>query len=241
MLEAVMEVFQKVIDQIKDTQLDNIKEAAKISAEAFSQGHKIFVTGSGHSHTLAEELYGRAGGLAFFVPIMTSELTLVEHPTKSTFIERLPGYANILAELYGIKAGDVVLIGSNSGRNAYPVEMALRAKELGAHVIALTNVKHSSSTSPRHASNKRLMDVADVVIDNCGEIGDASFKVEGVEPLMAPTSSFANSIIAQLYSVEIARILVSKGIEAPVFTSANLDGGFEKNEAYMAKYTRLYY
>jgi uncharacterized phosphosugar-binding protein len=239
-MESVVNVFQKVLDQIKGTQLDNIKAAAKITAEAFSDGKKVFVTGSGHSHTFSEELYGRAGGLAFTIPILTSELTLVEHPTKSTFIERLPGYAAILLELYGIKKGDVLLIASNSGRNAYPVEMALGAKELGAYVIAITNVKHSSSTTPRHSSNKRLMDIADVVIDNCGEVGDASVKIEGVEPLMAPTSSFANSLIAQLYSVEIARILVSMGIEPPVFTSANLDGGFEKNEAYMEKYTRLY-
>lgn len=239
-MKTVVDAFQQVIDQINNTQQDNIKEAAKISADAFVKGNKVFVTGSGHSHTFSEELYGRAGGLAFIVPIMTGELTLVEHPTKSTFIERLPGYAAILVELYRIQEGDVVLIASNSGRNAYPVEMALNAKERGAKVIAVTNVKHSSNTEPRHASNKRLMDIADVVIDNCGEVGDAAVKVEGIEPLMAPTSSFANSLIAQLYSVEIARILVSQGVEVPVFISANLDGGFEKNEAYMEKYTRLY-
>lgn len=240
-MNDVLDVCQSIIDQIKQTQLENIAEAAKISAEAFAADHKVFVTGSGHSHTFAEELYGRAGGLAFFIPIMTTELTIVEHPTKSTYIERLPGYAPILAELYGLKQNDVVFIASNSGRNAYPIEMALKAKELGCHVIAVTNVKHSSSTTPRHSSNKRLMDVADVVIDNCGEIGDAALKVEGVEPLMAPTSSIANSIIAQLLSVEIAKLLLDKGIEPPVFTSANVDGGFEKNEAYMRQYTRLYY
>jgi uncharacterized phosphosugar-binding protein len=207
-MKNAVDSFEHIVTQIKETQLENINEAAKITAEAFSKGHKVFVTGSGHSHTLSEELYIRAGGLAFFIPILTSELTLVEHPTKSTFIERLPGYADILLELYGVGEGDVVVIASNSGRNAYPVETALGSKKLGAKVIALTNLKHSSNTTPRHSSNKRLMDIADVVIDNCGEIGDATFKVKGVEPLMAPTSSFANSMIAQLYSVEIARILV---------------------------------
>lgn len=239
-MKDVIQVCQNIIDQIQSTQLENIAKAAEITAEAFANDHKIFVTGSGHSHTFSEELYGRAGGLAFFVPIMTSELTLVEHPTKSTYIERLPGYAAILAELYGLKENDVVFIASNSGRNAYPVEMALNAKELGCHVIAITNVKHSQSTTSRHASNKKLMDIADVVIDNCGEVGDAALKVEGVEPLMAPTSSVANSVIAQLLSVDIAKKLLEKNILPPVFTSANVDGGFEKNEEYMKKYTRLY-
>ncbi len=240
-MKEVIDVCQKIIDQINNTQLENIAKAAQLSTDAFAKNHKVFVTGSGHSHTFAEELYGRAGGLAFFIPIMTTELTIVEHPTKSTYIERLPGYAPILAELYGLKANDVVLIASNSGRNAYPIEMALKAKELGCHVVAVTNVKHSLSTTPRHSSNQRLMDIADVVIDNCGEIGDAGLKVDGVEPLMAPTSSIANSIIAQLLTVEIAKNLIAMGIEPPVFTSANVDGGFEKNEAYMRQYTRLYY
>src|SRR5690554_6555675 len=239
-MNDVIQVCRSIIDKIESTQLENIAKAAEITAEAFAKDRKIFVTGSGHSHTFSEELYGRAGGLAFFTPIMTTELTLVEHPTKSTFIERLPGYAPILVELYRLKKDDVIFIASNSGRNAYPVEMALKAKEIGCHVIAVTNVKHSKSTESRHVSKKRLMDLADVVIDNCGEVGDASIKVDGVEPLMAPTSSVANSVIAQLLSVEIAREIVKRNIEPPVFTSANVDGGFEKNEAYMNKYTRLY-
>ncbi len=239
-MEDVIQVCQNVIDKIQSTQLENIAKAAELTAEAFASNHKVFVTGSGHSHTFSEELYGRAGGLAFFIPIMTSELTLVEHPTKSTYIERLPGYAAILADLYGLKENDVVFIASNSGRNAYPVEMALNAKELGCHVVAITNVKHSQSTNSRHASNKKLMDIADVVIDNCGVVGDAALKVEGVTPLMSPTSSVANSIIAQLLSVDIAKRLVERNIEPPVFVSFNVDGDFEKNQEYMKKFTRLY-
>jgi len=240
-MQDVVSYNLAVVNLIANTQLDNIAKAAQITAQAFKENHKIFVTGSGHSHTFSEELYGRAGGLAFFVPILTPELMLTDHPTKSTYIERLPGYAHILFELYGCQKGDVLLIASNSGRNAYPVEMALLGKEKGCTVIAVTNVKHSSATTPRHPSNKRLMDIADIVIDNCGDIGDAAFIVEGVEPTMAPTSSLANALIAQIYAVEVAKELVKLGIEPPVFTSANVDGGFEKNEAYFAQYTRLYY
>ena len=127
MQNAVSKVFEiglGVIQKIRDTQSEKIDEAGKLVAATHMAGHKFFVTGSGHSHTVAEEFYGRAGGLAFPVPIMTTELTLEEHPTKSSYIERLPGYAAILADLYGVSAGDTVLIASNSGRNAYPVEMA---------------------------------------------------------------------------------------------------------------------
>lgn len=239
-MNDVKNYVQSTIDRIYETQVANIAEAAKLTADAFEKGHKVFVTGSGHSHTFSEELYGRAGGLAFFVPMLTSELTLVEHPTKSTFVERLPGYAAILFELYGCKKDDVILIASNSGRNTYPVEMALLAKEAGLKVVAVTNVKHSMSTASRHPSGKRLLELADVVIDNCGELGDAAYHVEGVEASVGPTSSVSNAIIALLYTVEITRLLHQRGIEPPVFVSANVDGGFEKNEKYMRQYARLY-
>lgn len=239
-MDDVKNYVQSTIDRIYETQLGNISRASMLTADAFEKGNKVFVTGSGHSHTFSEELYGRAGGLAFFVPMLTSELTLVEHPTKSTFVERLPGYAAILFELYGCKKDDVILIASNSGRNAYPVEMALLAKGAGLKVVAVTNVKHSMATASRHPSSKRLLELADVVIDNCGELGDAAFNIEGVEASIGPTSSVANAIIALLYTVEITRLLHQRGIEPPVFVSANVDGGFEKNEKYMRQYARLY-
>ncbi len=239
-MNEVINYYQSVVTRINETQIENIALAAKLTADAFEKGNKTFVTGSGHSHTFSEELYGRAGGLAFFIPMLTSELTLVEHPTKSTFVERLPGYAAILFELYGCKKDDVILIASNSGRNAYPVEMALCAKEAGLKVIAVTNVRHSMATASRHPSGKRLLELADVVIDNCGDLGDAAYHLEGIEAPVAPTSSVANSIIALLYTVEIARLLQQRGIEVPVFVSANVDGGFEKNEKYMRMYARLY-
>ncbi|WP_236911772.1 SIS domain-containing protein [Clostridium sp. Cult1] len=61
--------------------------------------------------------------------------------------------------------GDIIVIVSNSGRNAVPVEMAMLAKEKGIYVIALTSLKHSQSVESRHESGKRLFELADLVID----------------------------------------------------------------------------
>lgn len=240
MLERVFATGREIVDCLYNTQMENLHEAAMMIAQAHKDGHKFFVSGSGHSHTVAEELYGRAGTLAFTVPILTQELTLVDHPTKSTLLERLDGYATILAELYHISEGDVVLITSNSGRNAYPVELALEAKKRGAKVIAITNMKHTLSTTSRHSSGKRLFEVSDIVIDNCGEIGDASTSIEGYEAKICPTSSIANAIICSCINGEVCECLRQMGCEVEVFISANLDGGFEKNEEYFKKYTRLF-
>lgn len=139
-MKEVFEVGLDIIKKIQETQSEKLEQTGHLMAQAFMEGHKFFVSGSGHSHTMAEEMYARAGGLAFVVPILTSELTMTEHPTKSSHIERLSGYAKILVDLYGVSCGDVVLIASNSGRNAYPIELALEAKNRGAHVVAITSM-----------------------------------------------------------------------------------------------------
>ena len=239
-VNKVIDIGLGVIQKIRETQCEKLDEAGKLIARTHMEGHKFFVTGSGHSHTVAEEFYGRAGGLAFPVPIMTTELTLEEHPTKSSYIERLPGYAAILAELYGISEGDTVLITSNSGRNAYPIEMAFCAKERGAKVIAITSVDHSSKTSSRHASGKKLMDLADIVIDNCGVEGDSSLKMEGMRASIAPTSSMANAFIVQSMVAACCEELLKNGVEPPVFISLNSDGNETVNDELFAKYTRQY-
>lgn len=240
MIPQVFEVGLSVVERIRDTQSEQIDSAARAVANCFLGGHNFFVSGSGHSHTFTEELYGRAGGLAFTKPILTSELTLTEHPTKSSLIERLDGYGSILAELYGIVDDGVVLIASNSGRNAYPVELAMAAKKQGAQVIALTNFAHSTATKPRNKAGKRLMEVADIVIDNCGVPGDSALEVPGVAVPMCPTSSIANAFIAQAISVQAAVYIAEAGVEPPVFVSLNNEGTEHVNDELFKRYTRLY-
>jgi len=212
------------------------QESRHFSDERFKEGHKFFVSGSGHSHTMAEEMYARAGGLAFVVPIFT----MTEHPTKSSHIERLSGYAKILAELYGISCGDVVLIASNSGRNAYPIELALEAKSRAAHVVAITSMKHTTAQSSRHSCGKNLYQIADIVIDNCGEVGDCALSIDGLDAKFCPTSSMANSFIAQCINVACAEYLIEHNVEVPVFSSLNCDGTEERNNKLFKKYTRMY-
>ena len=240
MIDQVFSRGLKVIEDLQKTQTENLYKASELIADAIYNGHKFFVTGSGHSHTVAEEFYGRAGGMACMVPILTPELTLVDHPTKSTYLERLPGYANILVDLYKVSEGDVVLIASNSGRNAYPVDMALEAHKRGAKVIAITNMKHTLATTSRHPSNQLLYQVADVVIDNCGDIGDASMVIEGVMAPLCPTSSMANAFICQTLVVQVVTNLTNKGMEVPVFMSANAQNQVNRNDEFFEKYTRVY-
>lgn len=239
-MNQAFEVGLKVVKQIQSTQQENIDQASRMIADAFISDHKFFVSGSGHSHTVSEDFYVRAGGLVFPIPILTTELTFNEHPNKSSKLERLDGYASILVELYNIKENDVVLVVSNSGRNAYPVELAIKAKERHAKVIAITNLKASKQSTSRAASNKLLFEVADVVIDNCGEPGDAATIIEGIDTPMLPTSTIANAFIVQALTLQTTLYIQAANIKPPIFVCPNIMGSSKQNEEYYKKYTRLY-
>ena len=238
-METVVRYFahaQNKLQQVLEHELPNIKIAADYVTESCKNGGKFYVFGSGHSHMIAEELYLRAGGLALVHGILPPELMLHEMANKSTYLERVEGYSQALVELYRVEARDTVMVISNSGRNAVPVEMCLAAKAKGAKVIAMTSMQHSVNCTSRHSSGKKMYEIADVTIDNWGEPGDAAFPIEGLDSTIGPTSSITGITIAQALVCQVVDNLVKEGIEPPVFKSSNVDGGDEHNNRMFDKY-----
>ncbi|MEG0365198.1 MAG: SIS domain-containing protein [Coprobacillus sp.] len=231
--------IHQLIDEFSQTQENNLKEIAKIIVNKIKNGGKFYAVGTGHSHMVGEEFYARAGGLACVQLIAPMELTLGEHPLKSTQIERIEDYAKVILMQYKVKAGDVLLICSNSGRNGMPVELANECRKQSITTIAFTNIKHSSSVTSRHHSGKNLYEVCDYVIDNCGEIGDAFMDVEGVKGKMGSSSSLIGMFMAQSLSMMIAHELHLQGIVPPVFISANVDEGDNWNQKIMEEYYHI--
>ena len=227
---------QLKLQEILEHEMPNIQKAADFVTESCKNGGKFYVFGSGHSHMVAEELYLRAGGLALVHGILPPELMLHEMPNKSTYLERVEGYSQALVELYRVEEKDTVMVISNSGRNAVPVEMCLAAKAKGAKVIAMTSMKHSSGCTSRHSSGKKMYEIADVTIDNCADPGDAGFPIEGLNSTIGPTSYVTGITIAQALVCQVVDNLVKAGIEPPVFKSSNVDGGDEHNNRMFDKY-----
>jgi len=232
--DAVMEKLQKAFRQEKEIQI-----AAKWIAECLKNQGWIYTAGTGHSHMFAEEIFYRAGGFARVRPILDPDLMLHVDASASTAIERTEGYAAKLLRKFPISKGDILLISSNSGRNAVPIELALLAKKKGARVIVFTNHAHSKSVDSRHSSGLKLFQLGDLFFDNFGEIGDAAIPFEGLEGKVGATSTIIGTALIQAIMVQSVGLLIKDGIAPEIFISSNSDAGEANNEALLTKYKPL--
>lgn len=237
--EKMMSILQTAIE----TQTEKLKEVSNLVADAVQSDHLIYVFGSGHAGILSEELCYRAGGLVPVVPLFAEGLTAQARPiTLETQMERMTGIGPLILEHFAIEPGSILILHSNSGRNVVTVEMGEKAREMGLKVVAITNVKQCQSASSRHPRGLKLIDVADIVIDNCGVFGDACISLSGDNGSAGSTSTIVAAALFNAVMVETAEILIERGITPPIFRSANVDGNNGSNEKWMNHYgKRLLY
>lgn len=150
-------------------------------------------------------------------------------------VERDPALAQRILDLADPHPEDVFVIASNSGGNGSVVELAQLAAGRGHRVIAVTSLDHTRQIESRHPSGRRLFEIADVVIDNCGAFGDAALPLPGGGAITA-TSSLTGVLIAQMLVAEVCGQLLRVGDEVPVFVSSDVPGGDEHNAALEQRY-----
>lgn len=233
------EVQSRIEALAAHAQAGAFEEAITLFAAAIERGGVIQAFGTGHSEAFAMEIAGRAGGLIPTKKIALRDVVLRGSVDISALggssLERNP---EIAAELFSIAdAGpnDVFVIASNSGVNGSIVGLALEAKQHGHPVVAVTSLDHTMRVDPKHASGKRLCDVADVVLDNLAPFGDATLELSGGIPVGA-VSSITAAYIAQILTIGTAQRISAAGETPPLYISANIPGGDEHNKALELKY-----
>jgi len=226
-----------ILEEVVTKEENTIQKTISLFVETIKGKRQMFAFGASHAGIVTEELFYRAGGLALINPILESSMMLNTRPvTQTSKMERLEGYGRIIGEKTPFKKDDVLLVHSVSGRNAVAIDLVLYAKEKGVKIVAITNLDYSKNVTSRHSSGKRLFELADIVIDNHGEKGDACIEIEGITQKVAPTSTVVSTTIMNIVVSEVALRLAEEGITPPVFHSANVDGGDDHNKKLFEEY-----
>jgi uncharacterized phosphosugar-binding protein len=234
-MDRYYELLMKQMERVKETQWEKIELAGRWLGESLAKDGWLYAFGTGHSHLLAEEIFYRAGGLARATPMLDSALMLHEKAIEATYKEREAGYGIEFLNSYPVQAGDVLMVASNSGRNAVPIDLALEGKRRGLRVIAITNLEQSRAWPSRHSSGKLLADAAELTIDNCGVNGDACLELEGLPGKVGPTTTSTGALIVNAIIVEGIEQAMKLGKAAEIYISSNTFGD-DHNEKLLQKY-----
>lgn len=230
-----------LLQKIETEQAGNIERAADLMTQAIEQDQLIHVYGGGgHTTLVMGEVFFRAGGLANINPIMETGLSVFNQALKYLELERTVNYGRSIVKYYRIQKGEVFIIFHNIGINAATIDAALEAKEIGAKIIAISSSFWQNEMPEehfiRHPSKKNLFELADVCIDDYNPVGDAVVSVAGFETRIAPISNIADFYIAHRLEIATVKKCVERGINPPVWSSANAPGGDEINAKYIKKY-----
>ena len=216
---------QKIYERIRSTQLENIKQAARLAADSIALGGLVHLFGSGHSVIPVMDVFPRYGSFAGFHPLMDSRLMWTQvlgsgGARELLKLERTEGYVASFLSNFEFEPTDTMVIYSHGGLNAAGIEVALHAKSLGLKVVAITSLDNARIAQPTHSSGKKLADLGDVVIDNCCPPQDSLVDVAGV--LVAASSTLAVIAISMALVAETAAQLASRGVHFRAFVSPNL-------------------
>jgi uncharacterized phosphosugar-binding protein len=211
---------------------DALVKLTDLFVENIKEDRLIHTFGTGHSHMIGIELFARAGGLGNVDAILDPDVLTSNGAQRSCALEKLSGLADIIFDNYDIRKGDLMIITSNSGRNAVPVEMAMRCQKEGVYVAAVTSLEASKAQPSRHPSGKHLYECADLVLDNCVPAGDSLVEYGGIKT--GPGSTISSVFLLDAVVCEAIKKLTSEGFRPPVFQSQNVDG--YDNDAIYERY-----
>lgn len=219
-----------LMDRIDEEESDSISEAGRLLAAQLRDNRIVTVYGpGGHSNLAAQEIFFRPGALTNVSAILDGGTLLSNGATRSTAMERTPGYGRLVIENAALEPGSVLILVNAYGINSALIDAALTASAMGITTIGVTSREAAENTPPehpaRHPGGQNLADIVDVVIDTKVPLGDAVLDVPGVPAKVAAISTFANAFALNCLSVSAIQHLVRDGITPSVWMSSNSPGG----------------
>lgn len=210
-----------LLERLRQTQAGVIQQAADLCTERIANGGLVFLFGNGHSRMLCEEMTPRQGCFPGFVALV--EQALSNHASivganglrAPLYLENYEGYAEQILRSFHFGSHDAFIVISTSGIRPVVVEMALGAQRRGMPVIAIVSKAHCEQAKAAHSSGGKLIDCADIVIDNQCPMGDCVLTLPGLAWPTGPASTVTGAMIINMIRCATAEGLLRRGI-APV-------------------------
>jgi uncharacterized phosphosugar-binding protein len=203
-----------------------------------SNGQMVHFWGpGGHSSIFAEDVLYREGELALINPIIDPSISLGHGGLKEiNYFERIPEIGTAIVKANGVKAGDIVVIGSAYGVNPVCIQGASECKRAGAVVIAITSPAFSDALDndeTKHKNGKLLYQIADVYINSFSPHDDLTLKAEGFSQKFGSVGTIMQLLTLKALTTTAIQKLIERGGEVPIWRNALEKGGREFNEKYM--------
>jgi uncharacterized phosphosugar-binding protein len=232
-LTAATTYFDRTIEllqRLRQNALPEIDRAAEICASSIGAGGLVFLFGAGHSRMMCEEMTPRQGCFVGFFAL--AEMALSNHTSivgtnglrAALHLEKIEGYAEEILKGFRFGPHDAFIVISTSGIRPVIVEMALGAKRRGMPVIAVLSQQHCEQSVPAHSSGRKLIDIADVVVDNQCPPGDSVVELEGLEWRTGPTSTVTGAMTMNMLRCATAEKLLARGIKPVMLPSHQFIG-----------------
>jgi uncharacterized phosphosugar-binding protein len=225
-----------IIDDIENTQEQNIRRAAEVMADTIEAGRWVHTFGCGHATIPVEEMYPRIGGFVGFHPIIELPLSFFTRITgemgvhQFVFLERVEGYGTEIMKGYSFDERDTMWLFSHSGINNVNIDIALEAKKKNMTVVAYGSAAAARGKQTRHSSGKTIFDIADIVVDTCAPVEDASVELMNHRDKIGPVSTMAFVTTVWMTVITVAEILVERGIKLYIHPSHNVPGDTSAKE-----------
>lgn len=218
------------MSKIEETQLENIKKAAEVMADTIQAERWVHTFGCGHATLPIEEMYPRIGGFVGFHPMIELPLTFFTRITgemgvhQFLFLERAEGYGVEIMKGYNFDSKDTMWIFSHSGINNVNIDVALEAKRKGMKLVVFGSANEAKGIQTRHSCGKTIFDLADIVVDTCVPISDASVDLKNHKDKIGPISTMAFVTTVWMTISTVAELLANRGVKLFIHPSHNIPG-----------------
>ena len=108
-------------------------------------------------------------------------------------------------------------------------------------VVVFGSAAAAKGKKTRHSSGKTIFDIADIVVDTCAPLGDASVELKNHYDRIGPVSTMAFVTCVWMTITTVAEILADRGVKLYIHPSHNVPGdntARERLDEALAEYKR---